>query len=144
MYKAPEQFLDSDAAAGRVMAHARLLLRLSRRFSAIAPPALRHSARVANYKSGKLVIYADNGAVAAKIRQLGKRLCNELSTGGAECNDIDVKVQPRQIHASSMTSTPKPLSPRARESLNEAASRLPPGPLRSALDTLLQRSATAE
>ncbi len=45
-----EHYLDNDAAAGRVMAHARLLLRLTRRFEAVAPAAVAHSARVANYK----------------------------------------------------------------------------------------------
>jgi hypothetical protein len=78
MYKGPEQYLDSDAAASRVMAHARLLLKLSRRFEAIAPAGLRHTAHVANYKSGKIIIHADNGAVAAKIRQMSQRLCERV------------------------------------------------------------------
>ena len=105
MYKGPEQYLDSDAAASRVMAHARLLLKLSRRFEAIAPAGFRHSAHVANYKSGKIIIHTDNGAVAAKIRQLSQRLCSELSKSGTECNDIEVKVQPRQILYQSTSST---------------------------------------
>ena len=53
MYNGPEYYLDSDATAGRVMAHARLLLKLSRQFEAIAPSAFRHAARVANYKSDR-------------------------------------------------------------------------------------------
>jgi hypothetical protein len=110
MYKGPEQYLDSDAAASRVMAHARLLLKLSRYFEAIAPAGLRDSAHVANYKSGKVVIHADNGAVATKIRQMSQRLCDELSKRGAECNGIEVKVQPRQIPFQSTTSTIKPIS----------------------------------
>ena len=68
MYNGPEHYLDSDANASRLMAHARLLLKLSRRFEAIAPAGFRHAARVANYKSGKIVIHADNGAVAAARR----------------------------------------------------------------------------
>ncbi len=144
MYKGPEQFLDSDAAAGKVMAHARLLLKLSRRFEAIAPAGFRSSAHVANYKSGKIVIHADNGAVAAKIRQMSQRLCSELSKGGAECNVIEVKVQPRQIPYQSTSSTLKPLSAVACGVLRSTAETMPKGPLQEALANLLARAAKRE
>jgi len=144
MYKAPEDYLDADAAAGRIMAHARLLMKLSSQFDAVAPAALRHAAHVANYKSGKLIIHADNGAVAAKIRQMHRRLCDELSKKAPECNDIEVKVQPRQNLSRSITSTTKPISSNAAEVLGKTLETLPEGPLRRALDTLLQRAARRE
>ena len=144
MYNGPEHYLDKDAAAGRLMAHARLLLKLSRRFEAVAPAGLRHSAHVANYKLGTIIIHADNGAVAAKIRQLSQRLSDELSKGGAECSGIEVKVQPRQIPSQSMSSTQKPLSGKAIEALRSTTDTLPQGPLRDALDNLLKRAARAE
>lgn len=144
MYKGPEHYLDKDAAAGRVMAHARLLLKLSRRFEAVAPAGLRHSAHVANYKLGTIIIHADNGAVAAKIRQLSQRLSNELSKGGAECSGIEVKVQPRQIPSQSTSSTQKPLSGKTIGVLQATTDKLPEGPLRKALDNLLKRAARAE
>ena len=144
MIKGPEQYLDSDAAAGRIMAHARLLLKLSRRFEAVAPAGLRHAAHVANYKSGKIIIHADNGAVAAKIRQLSQRLSDELSKGGTECSGIEVKVQPRQIPCQSTTSTQKPMSDKAIGMLRSTSENLPKGPLREALERLLSRSAKAE
>ena len=144
MYKAPEQYLDADAAAGRVMAHARLLMKLTNRFEAAAPGALRRAAHVANYKSGKIVIHADNGAVSAKLRQMNRRLCDELSFEGVECNEIEVKVQPRQIPSRSMSSTIKPISDKAAEMLRSTVEKLPEGPLRAALDTLLHRAARSE
>jgi hypothetical protein len=144
MYKGPEQYLDSDAAASRVMAHARLLIKLSRRFEAIAPAGFRHTAHVANYKSGKIIIHTDNGAVAAKIRQMSQRLCSELSKGGAECNGIEVKVQPRQIPYQSKSSTQKPLSVSACGVLRSTSENLPKGPLRDALDRLLESAARRE
>ena len=144
MYKAPEQYLDADAAIGRVMAHARLLLKLSSRFDELAPGTLRHAAHVANLKSGKIVIHADNSAVAAKIRQMSRRLCSELSLEGLECNEIEVKVQPRQSLYRSTASTIKPISARAAEILRATAEGLPQGKLRQALDTLLQRAIKAE
>ncbi|MBS1143736.1 MAG: hypothetical protein H6R14_1142 [Proteobacteria bacterium] len=144
MYNGPEHYLDKDAAAGRVMAHARLLLKLSRRFEAVAPAGLRHSAHVANYKLGTIIIHADNGAVAAKIRQMSQRLSNELSKGGAECSGIEVKVQPRQIPSQSTSSTQKPLSAKAIGMLQETTDNLPAGPLRAALDRLIRHAARRE
>lgn len=144
MYKGPEQYLNSDATTSRIMAHARLLQKLSRRFEAVAPAGLRHAARVANYKSGTIVIHTDNGAVAAKIRQMSQRLCNELSKGGAECSALEVKVQPRQIPYQSTSSTLKPLSSKAFGLLESTADNLPEGPLRKALKNLLERAARAE
>lgn len=144
MYKEPGQFLDSDPATSRVMTHARLLLKLSRRFEAIAPAGLRYSAHVANFKSGKIVIHANNGAVASKIRQLSDRLCRELSQGGAECTGMEVKVQPLQIPCQSTSSTPKPLSAKTFGVLKNMAESLPAGPLRTALDTLMNSAARQE
>lgn len=144
MYNGPEHYLDKDAAAGRVMAHARLLLKLSRRFEAVAPAGLRHSAHVANYKLGTIIIHADNGAVAAKIRQLSQRLSDELSKGGAECSGIEVKVQPHQIPSQSMSSTQKPISEKGIEALRSTTESLPQGPLREALNRLINSAARVE
>lgn len=141
MYNGPEYYLDSDASAGRIMAHARLLLKLSRRFEAIAPAGFRHAARVANFKSGKVVIHTDNGAVASKLRQMSQRLCSELSKGGTQCIDLEVKVQPREILYQSIASTPKPISEQACTALQTASEKLPEGPLRAALKHLLERAA---
>lgn len=144
MYKGPEQYLDSDVGAARLLAHARLLLKLSRRFETIAPAGLRHLAHVANFKSGTVIIHTDNGAVAAKLRQMSQRLCDELSKGGTECSAMMVKVQPRQLPFRSSASTAKPLSEKAIGALQSTADQLPDGPLKGALATLLARAARRE
>lgn len=144
MYKGPEQYLDSDVNAARLMTHARLLLKLSRRFETLAPPGLRHAAHVANYKSGTIVIHTENGAVAAKLRQMSQRLCDELSKGGTECNGMLVKVQPRQLPLRSSSSTQKPLSGKACATLQATAETLPDGALKAALASLLARAARQE
>jgi len=144
MHASLTTFLDDSASAAKVMAHGRLLLKLSRRFEAIAPAGLARAARVANYKSGKIVIHADNGAVATKIRQMSQRLCGELSKGGPECNVMEVKVQPRQFPSQSISSTPKPLSGKASRTIAATASNLPQGRLRAALEHLLEHAAKQE
>ena len=139
-----EHYLNNDAAAGKVLAHARLLIKLARRFQAVAPAGFRHAARVANYKAGKLVIHADNGAIAAKLRQMGQRICDELSKGGTECSEIEVKVQPRQIPETHIPATQKPISVKACGILRSTAENLPKGALRDALDRLLSSAAIRE
>lgn len=140
MHHNPEHFLAGDALGGRLLAHARLLLKLARRFAAIAPAGLGQAARVVNYKSGKVVIHAENGAVAAKLRQMSRRLSDDLSKGGVECSDMEIKVQPRRNLREVAPTTLKPLSARTFATLESTAKNLPDGPLRHALDTLLQRA----
>jgi hypothetical protein len=144
MHNELTHYLNNDAAVGKVMAHARLLLRLSRRFEAIVPQQFRQYAHVANFKAGKIIIHADNGAVAAKIRQLSQRLSDEFAAGGAECTGIEVKVLPRQIPEHVVSSTQKPLSTKACGVLRSATENLPAGSLRSALEQLLASAAKRE
>ncbi|MCL2523486.1 MAG: DUF721 domain-containing protein [Betaproteobacteria bacterium] len=139
MYQGPEQYLDSDANTSRLMAHARLLLKLSQRFAALVPAGLRHAAHVANYKSGTLIIHAENGAVAAKLRQMSLRLCDDLSSSKFKCSDMVVKVQPRQLPARPASVPPKSLSAQAVASLETVYGDLPAGSLKDALAALLGR-----
>lgn len=136
MYYGPEHYLGKDAATGRIMAHAQLLLRLARRFEAVAPSILVDQAHVANYRSGTIIIHADNGAVAVKLRQISRRLCNELSQAGCECSDIEVKVQPRETLFQSNTSAPRLLSETAQSMLLAMGGKLPDGPLKTAIGRL--------
>ena len=144
MYQGPEQYLDSDANTSRLMAHARLLLKLSHRLAAIVPAGFRHAAHVANYRSGTVIIHAENGAVAAKLRQMSQRLCDELSSAKFKCSGMVIKVQPRQHSPRLAGSPPKPLSARAAASLEAVRGDLPQGALKDALATLLARTARSE
>lgn len=132
------QYLNAANGAAKVLAHAELLLRLSRRYEAIAPSGLGHVSRVANYKSGKIIIHADNGAAAAKLRQMSGSLCQHFLKDLPECTGVEIKVQPREIPYQSSPSKPAALSDKAWSRLNETAHSLPSGtPLRAALEQLL-------
>ena len=84
--------LTADANLARLSSHAQLLLELQRAF-VIETPLARHS-RVANYKLGRLIIYAENGAVATKLKQIEPRLIAFFRRIAAEVTAIDVRVQP--------------------------------------------------
>lgn len=66
---------------------------LQRLFVACAPPDLTQASRVVEDQGGILVIAADNGAIAAKLKQLAPRLLKNLQKQKAEVTGIRVRVQ---------------------------------------------------
>ena len=137
MQNSLEHYLESANGAGQLMAHARLLVKLGRLYQEIAPPHLCQASSLANYKTGIVIIHAESGAVAAKLRQLAPTLADGFSKRGIECTGVQVKVQAREISAQSTTSTQKPLSARTRKELGDLCDHLPDSPLRAALESLL-------
>ena len=140
MQNSLEDFLEAPDGASKVLAHARLLLRLTRLYQTIAPAHLAAASHLANYKSGIVVIHATNGAVATKLKQLAPTLADGFSRKGIECNGVQVKVQARESGTQSRTSDPKPLSSSASRSLSDLRDSLPESPLRTALQTLIERA----
>ena len=139
-----ESYLDAADGAGKVLAHARLLMKLTHLYQEIAPPHLGQASHLANYKSGIIVIHAASGAIAAKLRQMAPTLADGFSIRGVECNGVQIKVQARKINAQSTASTKKPLTPRTSHTLESLRDTLPNSPLRTALETLLSRSARTQ
>lgn len=139
-----DECLASAGGLTRVLEHARLLLRADAIYQRLAPAALARASRVANLKSGILVIHADNGAVAAKLHQFTGRLANEFFKQGLECNGIQVTVQPAipEIVKQKLPHTPRKLPPVARNDLQALAESLPASDgLRAALERLLRTEA---
>lgn len=130
--------LDTNDGIARLSAHAGRLLELQRAFEKAVPAALARFGRVANLKQGRVVIHAENGAIAAKIMQVAPRLADVFLKAGAQVSEVQVKVQPLGVH---VPATPPPhaaslLSPVCDE-LNSFAGQLPEAsPLREALQRL--------
>lgn len=133
-------FLDADETAHRVAAQAALLLRLRETAPLVIPEALLRSASIANCKQGKLVIFAENNAIAAKLRLFEPRLLDLWSRLGLQISAVRVEVQPtaggsagRIKHAA--------LSAGAEQALTRLASQLPEGsPLQTAVGSLANRA----
>jgi hypothetical protein len=66
---------------------------LQRLYVICAPPDMVRASRVVNNRNGMLVIAADNGAIAAKLRQLAPRLLKNMQKQGVEVTGIRVQVQ---------------------------------------------------
>jgi hypothetical protein len=104
-------------------------------YEKIAPPSLLRASHVLLIEHGILTLAADNGAVAAKLRQLIPELIRQLGLDGCEVTGIQVRVQvalPPAIHATH----PSTMSLEGKQKLAELASTLSDSPLKSALQRL--------
>ena len=135
-----QEYLASGDSMARLAAHAKRLLQFQRLLEAALPEALRPHARVANFRLGKLLIHAANGAVAAKIRQFGPRLAGDLSNKEVKVTQIEVRVQARNPSLpKSPHERPAPPGISQKQGLTALACHLPSdSPLRAALERLLR------
>ena len=133
--------LNADEAVARLAAHAGRLLKLQHLFEEVVPATLAQTCRIANYKLGAIIIHTENGAVAAKLRQIAPSLCNEFRLRGVEVTEIRIKVQPLDA-ALQYKSVPEAavLGAAGRASLTRLADSLPEGPLRQSLGRFIARS----
>ena len=136
-----QEHLASGDSMARLAAHAQRLLQFQRLLEAALPAALRPYARVANFRLGKLLIHAENGAVAAKIRQFGPSLANDLSNKEVKVTQIEVRVQARNPSTPRIPhKPPAPIGSKQKQGLTALARDLPAeSPLKGALERLLRR-----
>lgn len=133
-----DHLADSDSFA-RLADQAERLRQLQALLDAMLPIHLATAARVANLKRGKVVIHADSGAVAVKLRQLEPRLAAGFVQQGQEVSGIEVRVQPGgRISQPQRKIRPKELGIQPKQSLTSLAAGLPEdSPLKAALERLL-------
>src|SRR5207247_840127 len=74
--------------------HARRLSALREILSSMLPEVLARCCSLANYKQGKVVVFAANGATAAKLKLMLPTLSEQLSKRGIEVTGLEVCVQP--------------------------------------------------
>jgi hypothetical protein len=114
------------------------LLLLQKAWNEVAPKPLAAASRVGAFRQQTLVIYANNGAVAGKLRQLLPSLLEKIRTREPEVTAIRVDVQ---VEALPPGKKPKDLvvSHNALGSLEKLEQSLDDSPLKKALHTLIQR-----
>lgn len=141
-----EKYLEAPDGAGKLLAHARQLIKLAQIYQEIAPSYLAEHSCVANYKNdktGTVVIHAVSGAVATKLRQMAPTLSDKFSQKGFACCDVQIKVQAYKVNKPIMVHAPKPLSKAASNELENLRDSLPESPLRAALQNLLTHALKA-
>lgn len=107
---------------------------LQRLYVVCTPPDLARASRVVGDRDGVLVIAADNGAIAAKLKQLAPRLLKKLQNQRAEVTGIQVQVQVNKVTtATGMRSKKPPLPVDLIENLDALSNQVKDPGLRAAL-----------
>ena len=132
-------YLDSAVGIAGLLPQAERLIELRRIYSKLVPQQLLRSSSIANYKQQKVVIFAENNAIAAKLRLLSPRLINDFSKNGVEVTGIHLEVQPRQETAQEAKPKLARLSQAGAESLEALAASLSESELKQALKSMAAR-----
>jgi hypothetical protein len=131
-------FLASNQELRQLSSKAKQITALQREYESIAPLNLTHSSRVLWLHQQTLVIAANNGAVASKLRQMSAELISLFQARGYKVTLIQIKVQvttPARI----VPAEPRKLGKSALDALNKLDENLADSPLKSALRRLVKR-----
>ena len=142
-YLPPDYMISKNLAAylvqvdgiNSLMPQAKRLLELRQVLLEVLPKPFVDLATVANYRQGKVIIFAANSAIAAKLNLLGPTLKERFVTRGLQVTALEIEVQPSQ-GAEKMPPKAAVLSDRARESLAVLASQLTESKLKSIVSTM--------
>jgi hypothetical protein len=130
-----ETLLDQATGTNSLMPQAKRLIELRHVLLEALPGPLAGLATVANYRQGKVIIFAANSAVAAKLKLLGPKLTDCFVRRGLQVTALEIEVQPRQ-GARPLGPKVAVLSDSARSSLMKISSQLPDSKLKTILSTL--------
>lgn len=132
-------FLASTDELRQLSSKAKQVNALQQHYKLLAPPSLLKGSRILQLRQQVVVIAADNGAVAAKLRQMTDELISLFQARGCEVTGIQIKVQ---VTAPPPVGSPQPrvLSKAAQDTLTELEENLADSPLKTALRRLAKRN----
>lgn len=103
--------IENDAGLSALTRTMQRLATLQRLYEVCTPPDLARASRVVGDRNGLLVIAADNGAIAAKLKQLLPRLLITLQKQRPQVTGIQVQVQVNKVTGPTATHTRKTTLP---------------------------------
>jgi hypothetical protein len=130
--------LSQPEGIASLMPQARRLIELRGILAAALPESLARSCSIANYRQGKVVIFAANNAVAAKLKLIGPTLLQHLSGRGVEITGLEVRVQPLEGDAQPVEKAAK-LGESALQELDRLWDKLPESGLKNAVGKMARR-----
>ncbi len=136
--KNPCAFLNQPDGIASLMPQARRLIELRGILSAALPPSLARWCSIANYKQGKVVIFAASSTVAAKLKLMRPALVEQLSLRGVEVTGLEVRVQPLDQEGQVFEKSSK-ISVEAAARLTKLCEQLPDSELKVALGRIALR-----
>jgi len=136
--KNPCAYLTQPDGIASLMPQALRLIELRGILAAALPESLARSCSVANYKQGKIVIFAANSAVAAKLKLLSPALSEELSKRAVEVTGLEVRVQPLNYDSQAFEKSAK-ISVEGALRLTQLFEQLPDSELKTVLGRISGR-----
>jgi len=125
----------------KLFASVQKLLGLQQVFFEIAPRQLARFCTLGAFSEGNLTIYASNGAIGAKVRQIVPSLLRKFQARGYEVTAIRIAVQAnyRDIRGNDLPDRKRQIDEGGIKSLNVLAAGLGDSPLKTAVESLLEK-----
>ena len=136
--KNPYAFLNQPDGIAPLMPQARRLIELREILAAVLPESLARCCSIANFKQGKVVIFAANGAIAAKLKLMLPALLEQLSKRAMEVTGLEVCVQPPASDPQVIEKSAK-ISAEAAAELSQLCEQLPDSELKLTLAKIAAR-----
>lgn len=136
--KNPCAFLSQPDGIAPLMPQARRLIELRGILAAVLPESLTRHCSIANYKQGKVIIFAANGAIAAKLKLMLPTLSEQLSKRAFEVTGLEVRVQALDCGSQPIEKSSK-MTPEAASGLARLSGQLPDSELKIALGKFASR-----
>ena len=130
--KNPCAFLNQADSIAALMPQAERLIELREILSSLLPESLARRCSVANYRQGRVVIFASNGATAAKLKLMLPSLLEQFSGRATEVTGLEVLVQALESERQAIEKTAT-ISPEAASELAGLSEQLPDSELKTAL-----------
>lgn len=130
-------YLSASERLQSLFTQAQYLIQLQQTFRKIVPATLAGSCKVAAIDQEILVIFVDNGAVAAKLKHLLPSLLKKLQHEQIEINAIKIEVQATNPVNDKTLTRNIVLSTAARDSLKQLAEGLEDSPLKDSIEKML-------
>lgn len=134
--KNPCAFLNQADSIAALLPQTKRLIELREILFSLLPEPLARRCSVANYKQGRVVIFASNGATAAKLKLMLPALLEQLSGRAVEVTGLEVAVQAPEFEHQVPEKSAK-MSSKAASELAELCEQLPDSELKTALSRIV-------
>jgi Dna[CI] antecedent, DciA len=133
-------FIQAEPALKPLLRRLSELSDVQRLYTQNVPPSLAKLGQAGSFRDGTLIIFAENGAAAAKLKQALPEVTHKISQTLQEPIEIRVSVQVDAVGRKTEQRRYKaPMSPEALRSLRTLADKLRPSPLKTEIGHLITR-----
>lgn len=133
-----DAYLDQADGINSLIPQAKRLIELRHILLEALPGSLAGRATLANYRQGKVVIFAANAAIAAKLKLLGPTITDCFARRGLQVTALNIEVQPGRAPCQ-QPEKHAVLTSAARESLAGLSKQLPDSELKNRITALADR-----